>query len=422
MPRSTLRPLSVAYVATAPPRQCGIATFTRDLARAVEEIDPSIRQSFVAIAHDEPAGDYKRNVRLLIRQGDPDSYVAAAEALNESSVDVVDVQHEFGLFGIWRDPFEDHLAPFLERLRKPLVTTLHTILPDPSPSVLDAIRRIGRYSDAVIVMAESGRRLLVERYGLDPAKLEVIHHGVPAPPATLDREASRMRLAIDADPVVSTFGFVDPRKGLEYMIGAMAAVVARHPRALYLIVGRTHPELVAKDGEAYRESLLALVRERGLEANVAFIDRYLTRADIPDYLIASDVYVTPYLDPNQITSGTLSYAVGLGRAIVSTRYAHAVEALADGRGLLVDFASEQSLADSVLRVLDDPALKERLERSASIYGAAMTWPIVGRDTLRIFRRLAGKLDPAPVARPRRPTVMDVRRAASGTMRAASERE
>lgn len=200
----------------------------------------------------------------------------------------------------------------------------------------------------------------------------------------------KQQLGLQGRTVISTFGLVSPHKGLDYMVRAMPEVIATHPKALYLIVGKTHPDLVRLQGERYREQLEALVHEHGLDEHVAFVDEYLSQRDIIDYLRASDVYVTPYLDPDQITSGTLAYALGAGKAVVSTRYPHAVEALADGRGLLVDFRSEHGLAEAVSRLLDDAALKQHLERAAYDYGRAMAWPRVGEQVIELYRTVAGK--------------------------------
>jgi glycosyltransferase involved in cell wall biosynthesis len=393
--------LSVAFVASCPPRQCGIATFTSDLARAVRTADPTARISWAAINNAESVFPYGPEVHWRIRQREPSSYRAAAVQINASTVDVVSLQHEFGLYGIWGETFDDHLAPFLEALRKPLVTTLHSVLPDPSPSVRAAVQRIGRHSRVVVAMADLAHELLIDRYGLDPDKVRVIPHGVPAVEPIGRRRMKRM-LDLEGRTIVSTFGLVDPRKGLEYMIEAMVAVVAQQPDALYLIVGKTHPDLARRQGETYRQGLVNLVRARDLTAHVAFVDDYLTQRQIVDYLLASDVYVTPYLDPNQITSGTLAYALGAGKAIISTRYLHATETLANGRGILVDFRQAEQLAAATLRLLKDPVEKADLERRAYAFGRQTAWPNVGRQMLSLFEAAAGR--PAlPLLRAVQPT-------------------
>jgi len=263
---------------------------------------------------------------------------------------------------------------------------LHTVLPSASESVKDAVERIGRHSRYVVCMAELARTMLVREYGLPDAKVRVIYHGVPEV-RPRGRRRMKDRLGLLGRTIISTFGLVDPRKGLEFMIRAMPRVVERHPNALYLIVGKTHPELVRKAGEAYRNELVALVRSLGLDQHVAFVDEYLSQRQIVDYLLASDVYVTPYLDPNQITSGTLAYALGAGKAIISTPYLHATEALAEERGILVDFRSTEQLEAAVLRVLDDPEYKARLERNAYAFGHGTAWPAIGEQMLALFHEV-----------------------------------
>jgi glycosyltransferase involved in cell wall biosynthesis len=378
------RRLTIAFVSTCPPRQCGIATFSSDLARALKAADPSVRILWAAINEDVSIHPYGPDVRWRIRQGQPESYRNVAEQLNAAAVDVVCLQHEFGLYGIWGDPFEDHLTSFLEVLRKPLIATLHSVLPEPSESVRAAVQRIAQRSDQVVVMAEHARSLLIEAYGIAPGAVCVIPHGVP-PVVPRGRTRVKEQLGLTGRTIVSTFGLVDPRKGLEYMIEAMQAVREQDPAALYLIVGKTHPELARRDGEAYRKQLWQLVKDRQLQHNVEFVDEYLTQAQIVRYLLASDVYVTPYLDPKQITSGTLAYALGAGKAIVSTPYAHALEVLSDERGLLVPFRSQRELAAATLRILGDPELKQRLERNAYAYGRDTAWPRVGERMLAVLR-------------------------------------
>jgi glycosyltransferase involved in cell wall biosynthesis len=385
------RSLSIAFVATCPPRQCGIATFSSDLERALKSADASVLIQWAAINEATSIHPYGPQVRWRIRQGDPDSYRRVAEHLNVAAVDVVSLQHEFGLYGIWGDPFEDHLTSFLEVLEKPLVTTLHSVLPDPTPSIREAVRRIVGRSSWIVVMAERARSLLIQDYDIPPRKVLVVPHGVP-PVQPQGRTRMKEQFDLTGRTIITTFGLVDPRKGLEYMIEAMQTVREYDPQALYLIVGKTHPELVRREGEGYRRQLWQLVVDRGLERHVMFVDEYLTQAQIVDYLLASDVYVTPYLDPLQITSGTLAYALGAGKAIVSTPYPHAVEVLAGERGILVPFRDQAELAEATLRILSDPKLKHRLERQAYAYGRDTAWPRVGERMLGILQSATHAVD------------------------------
>lgn len=381
--------MRIAFVSSSVPRRCGIATFTADVLAAVKAADPTVRCSVVAIDEPNSTRAYGAEVKARIRQRDAGTYRAAATFLNGSNVDVVNIQHEFGLYGVWKDGvYADHLKPFLLELRKPAVTTLHSVLPDPSPSMRDAVRAIAEHSDELVVMAHTAARLLKSDYGITKTPV-VIPHGMPA----IDprgRRQYKKQLGMATRTIVSTFGLVDPRKGLEYVINAMPSVVQRFPDALYLIVGQTHPELLKQEGEAYRNQLAKSVDELGMGDHVAFVNEYLTQRAIVDYLLATDVYVTPYLDPNQITSGTLAYALGAGKAIVSTPYLHAVEALADGRGIVVPFRDAAAIADAVERILGDADLKAGLEKRAYAYGRETAWPAVGRRVLALMQHL---LDP-----------------------------
>ena len=357
---------------------------------AVKAADPAVRCSVIAIDEPNSARAYGTEVKARIRQREPETYRAAARLINDSSVDVVNIQHEFGLYGVWKDEvYQDHLRPFLLELRKPAVTTLHSVIPRPSPSVREAVRTIAEQSEEVVVMAHTAARLLKSDYGVTKTPV-VIRHGMPAIEPR-GRHALKRRLGMTERTILSTFGLVDPRKGLEYVIGAMPTIVADHPDALYLIVGQTHPELLKQQGEAYRNTLERAVQELGMSDHIAFVNEYLTQRAIVDYLLATDVYVTPYLDPNQITSGTLAYALGAGKAIVSTPYLHAVEALADGRGIVVPFRDSMSIAESVRRILGDPKLKVGLEARAYAYGRETAWPAVGRRVLALMQHL---VDPA----------------------------
>jgi glycosyltransferase involved in cell wall biosynthesis len=384
------RSLSIAFVATCPPRQCGIATFSSDLEQALKASDESVLVQWAAINEATSIHPYGPQVHWRIRQGDPDSYRAAAEHLNVAAIDVVSLQHEFGLYGTWGDPFEDHLVGFLDVLDKPLVTTLHSVLADPSPSIRAAVQRIAQRSNVVVVMAEHARSLLIKDYAVAEGQVCVVPHGVP-PVQPRGRTLMKEQFDLTGRTIITTFGLVDPRKGLEYMIEAMPAIREYDPTALYLVVGKTHPELVRREGEGYRRQLWQLVKDRGLQHHVEFVDEYLTQAQIVDYLLASDVYVTPYLDPQQITSGTLAYALGAGKAIISTPYPHAVEALTADRGILVPFRSQSALAQATLRILGDPELKRRLEHEAYAYGRETAWPRVGERMLRLLRAAASHM-------------------------------
>jgi glycosyltransferase involved in cell wall biosynthesis len=374
----------IVFVSSNLPRRCGIATFSADLMAAVKAADPRATCRVAAIDEPIEVRPYGGEVRWRIRQGNADSYRAAAEGINRSNADIVNVQHEFGLYGTWTgDVYDDHLRPFLEALRKPVVTTLHTVPPDPTPSMREAIRSAVQRSAATVVMANAAPGILAGKYGIAEAPV-VIPHGMPEIQPH-GRVGMKKKLGVSGRTIISTFGLVDPRKGIEYMIEAMPAIVAGHPAALYLVAGQTHPELRRREGETYRNHLVETVKRLGLENNVSFIDEYMAQRDIIELLLASDVYVTPYLDPQQITSGTLAYALGAGKAIVSTPYLHATEALADGRGILVPFRDPTALATEVNSLLDHPDRKQALETASYAFASDMSWPRTGEHWLALMR-------------------------------------
>jgi glycosyltransferase involved in cell wall biosynthesis len=379
--------LKIVFVTSNLPRRCGIATFSADLIAAVKVADPRIKFQVAAIDESIEVRPYGREVRWRIRQGGASNYRAAAEAINRSNADIVNVQHEFGLYGTWTDGvYDDHLRPFLEALDKPVITTLHTVPPDPTPSIREAIRSAVRLSAATVVMADAAASIFAAAYGIAEMPV-VIPHGMPAIQPH-GRVRMKEKLGVPGRTIISTFGLVDPRKGIEFMIEAMPAIVAGHPAALYLVAGQTHPELRRRDGEIYRNQLVATVKRLGLENNVSFIDEYMAQRDIIELLLASDVYVTPYLDPRQITSGTLAYALGAGKAIVSTPYLHATEALGDNRGILVPFRDSGGLAVAVNSLLEHPDRKQALERAAFEYASDMSWPRTGEHWLALMRLVA----------------------------------
>ncbi len=379
--------LNIVFVSSNLPRRCGIATFSAHLMAAVKAADPRVKCRVAAIEQPNEVRPYGGEVRWRITQGDASNYRAAAEAINRSRADIVNVQHEFGLYGIWRaGVYEDHLRPFLEALRKPVVTTLHTVPLEPMPSMREAIRSAAELSDAIVVMADAAVGILADRYGIADVPV-VIPHGMPAIQPH-GRVRMKKKLGVAGRTIISTFGLVDPRKGIEYMIDAMPAIVAGHPAALYVIAGQTHPELRRNDGEKYRNQLVETVKRLGLQGHVSFIDEYMAQREIIELLLASDVYVTPYLDPQQITSGTLAYALGAGKAIVSTGYLHAKEALADGRGILVPFRDSAALAEAVKSLLDHPDRKHALELASYAYASDMSWPRTGAHWLALMRLVA----------------------------------
>ena len=367
-----------------PPRECGIATFTKDV---VDSFDAAFGTRSQVIAIDEPGGEtrsYPSNVVGRLRQFDRDSYTRIAALIDAHPARLLNVQHEYGLFG---GAGGASFVGLLEKISKPTVVSLHTVLPEPSPEHRALANRICERADAVVVLSQTGKDILINEYHVAPQKIFVIHHGVPDVPFTFT-DGPKSSFGVGQRLVISTFGLISRGKGLEYAIEAMRSIVRSHPEALYLILGQTHPEVRRQEGESYRRSLLERIAEYGLQNNIKLVDRYLEFDELVNYLAATDIYLTPYLNPVQIVSGTLAYAVGCGKAIVSTPYLYAKELLDHHRGFLVPFRDAAAIADRVCALLEDPALRRATERRAYRFGRQMTWPHVALEYGRLFADVA----------------------------------
>lgn len=369
--------INALFLSTYPPRACGIATFTQDLVRELEKTG-RVSASIAAVSDAEYS--YPPRVRLTIEQQEQKAYAEAAEKINSSGFDLLMVEHEYGIFG---GKWGKYLLDLTQSLKIPLFTTLHTVLPNPNEKQREILSSLASQSRKVITMAANTVEILRNVYGIDRAKIEVVHHGVPEYPAA-ERDTLKKELDLTGRFIVSTFGLISPGKGLEYGIEAAARVAKKHPEILYLILGQTHPVVKRKDGEKYREKLERTVKSFGLEDKVVFVNRYLDIEEIIRYLQLSDVYMTPYLGKDQAVSGTLAYAVGYGRVIVSTPYLYAQEMLADGRGLLADFRSPASLAERIEEVMEHPEQQEEMERRTLELGKTMYWGKVAEHYLSVF--------------------------------------
>lgn len=373
--RSALR--RAAMIGNFPPRKCGIATFTRDSFESLRKALPGASWSLVAMEDAAGGHTYQRPVTHVIPQDELAAYERVADHLNRSDVQVAFVQHEFGIFG---GDSGAHLLVLLRRLRMPIVTTLHTVLDDPSPQQKRVLDEIIRLSASVIVMTEMGADILERVHGAGPRKVHVIPHGAPERPFS-STEPFKAPLGLSGCNVMMTFGLLSPNKGIETIIRALPAILDRHPDTAYLIAGATHPHLVAREGEAYRESLVDLARSLGVAENLRFVNHYLGDDELVDLLQAADLYVTPYLTEAQITSGTLAYAIALGKPVISTPYWHAKEALADGVGVICPFNDTRAFTREIIGLLSDDARREAMARRAYRAGEPSRWRRVASETI-----------------------------------------
>ena len=369
-----------ALIGNHTPRRCGLATFTADVASAISS--RGVSTQVVAMNDCREGYGYPRPVCFEVFQDDPGAYGRAAQFLNLGGFDVANLQHEYGIFG---GPEGNSILLMLKELGVPLVTTLHTILREPTPNQKAVLEEIIQLSERVIVMSHRGQEMLQEIHAVDPGKIDYIPHGVPDVQFE-DTAKHKHALSFGDRPVMMTFGLVSPDKGIENALRALPAIVEKHPDILYLIVGETHPKIRAQHGESYRESLEALAHELGLEKNVRFHNVFAAFEELVEYLLASDIYLTPYLKMEQITSGTLSYALGCGKAIVSTPYWHAEELLADNRGILVPPRSPGAISEAVLSLLDSPQEMESMRQRAYGHGRDMVWQNVGEMYIGSFEK------------------------------------
>ena len=385
----------VAFVSSYPPRKCGIATFTSDLINNMKLAAGEEFESQVFAMQSTNELHYHKPVKLTIRKNVKYDYLSAANYINSSDIDVVFVQHEFGLFG---GDGGSHLNILLKRLNKPAITTLHTILEDPSAEYFDSLTDVCMASDRVIVMNKRGIRMLRDIYGVSEQKIKLIPHGIPDLPFTHNGYYKR-KLGIGGRKIILTFGLLSRNKGIEVMLRALPRIVKTDPSVLYIVLGATHPEVLRHEGQSYKFKLDKIVKELGLQRNVAFHNRFVSDEELLQFLGAADIYITPYLHREQLTSGTLAFAVGTGKAVVSTPYWAAQELLAQGRGKLVRFGDSEHITRSIVEIFNNDSLFSRMKRRAYEYGRPMTWPKTGKAYWKLFCSQAPS-----VTKPLRPTV------------------
>ena len=361
--------IHIALIGNALPRRCGLATYTSHVRQALRDRFPTVAVDHYAMNDPGRIYDYPDSVTFTIRQEEIDDYINAAARIEASEAELVFVQHEFGIFG---GPAGSYLLELLERLSVPIVITLHSIVDQPTRDQREVMDRLARCASKLIVMAEKGRSILKKVYGVPDRKIARIPHGVPhrrfTPPAL-----SKPQFELSGKHVLLTFGLISPNKGIETMIEAMPAILAAHPNTQYVIAGSTHPHLVVHEGERYRMGLLDLAEQLGVSAHVSWIDEFLNEEDLLDLIAAADIYITPYLDLKQITSGALSYAVALGKPVVSTPYYHAIEIIHAENGILAAPGYSLAFATAVCTLLADDGLRQKMAQCAYGLGRSMVW-------------------------------------------------
>jgi glycosyltransferase involved in cell wall biosynthesis len=370
----------IAFVGDHLPRKCGIATFTSDLLAAVAAAYPQSQCFSVSVNDIQGGYKYPQVVRFEIEERDLSSYLRAADFLNISDVDIVCLQHEFGIFG---GPAGGHILALLRELRTPVVTTLHTILHEPNAEQRRVMQELVSLSTRLVVMAERGRQMLQEIYQAPPAKIDLIPHGIPDV-GFVDPTYFKDQFGVEGRVVLLTFGLLSPNKGIEYVLNALPHILAEFPDVVYIVLGATHPNELREHGEAYRLSLEILAKKNKLEKNVIFYNRFVDLENLKEFIGAADLYITPYLNEAQITSGTLAYAFGAGKAVISTPYWHAAELLAEDHGVLVPFGDAPAIAREVIGLLRDDTRRNAIRKNAYKLGREMVWSKVARLYMRSF--------------------------------------
>jgi glycosyltransferase involved in cell wall biosynthesis len=372
----------IAFIGNYLPRQCGIATFTTDLCESIADEYKGTACIALPVNDNEAGYEYPSRVRFELIEKDIESYRRAADFLNINNVDMVSLQHEYGIFG---GRAGSYILTLLRELRMPVVTTLHTILREPNPDQRRVLEEIVSLSDRVVVMSERGAEFLQSIYHVSPDKIDLIPHGIPDIPF-VDPSFHKDLFGVEGKTVLLSFGLLSANKGIENVISALPAILAKHPNVVYIVVGATHPHVIENEGETYRLSLQWLAHEKGVDGSVIFYNRFVSLEELVQFISASDIYITPYLDVAQITSGTLAYTLGAGKAVISTPYWYAEEMLADERGVLVPFGDPQALAEQVIDLLDNESKRHAMRKRAYLFGRDMIWSQVARRYMKTFER------------------------------------
>ena len=377
-----LRPVRIAVIGNHLPRQCGIATFTADLCNAIESEYGAAQLSVVAINDGQSSYSYPERVRFEIREDDIESYRSAADFLNSRNVDLVCLQHEYGIFG---GKSGNYILELLKQLKMPVVTTLHTVLREPNLDQWVVMHKICARSERLIVMSQYSSRVLQEVFKVPANKIELIPHGIPDLPFE-QPDAYKQAFSCQGKSVLLTFGLLSPNKGFESVIQAMPSILASRRNAVYMIAGATHPHIRAREGDRYRLELQALAKKLGVEQQVLFVNRFVNPREMASLVGSADIYITPYCHEAQAVSGTLAYAMGAGKAIISTPYWHAAELLDQGRGVLVPFENPAAIAAATIALLSDDEARQAMRERAYLYARPMIWKRVAQSYMAAFLR------------------------------------
>src|ERR1700757_3171897 len=376
-------PSRIGVVGNYLPRQCGIATFTTDLCSAIAAECGTARLLALPVNDVEEGYDYPERVRCSPPQDDLSSYEEAAEFLNFNNIDMVCLQHEYGIFG---GPAGSHVLHLLRGLKMPVVTTLHTVLREPDAEQLMVMEEIAELSDRLIVMSQLSSQFLQEIFKVPGCKIDMVPHGVPDMPF-LDPNFYKDRFGVEGKAVLLTFGLLSPNKGIENVIQALPQILSKHSNVAYIVAGATHPHILRREGDKYRASLQALAKEVGVESQVIFHNRFVSPEQMVEFIGAADIYITPYRHEAQVVSGTLAYALGAGKAIISTPYWHAIELLDDRRGALVPFQNPDAIAHKTIELLDTPAIRHTMRKRAYLFAREMVWKRVAQGYMESFVRV-----------------------------------
>ena len=376
-------PTRIAVIGNYLPRHCGIATFTTDLCEAISAEYGTARLLALPVDDTEKGYDYPARVRWSLAQDDVTSYQEAAEFLNFNNIDMVCLQHEYGIFG---GVAGSHILHLLRGLKMPVVTTLHTVLREPNPDQLMVMEEIAELSDKLIVMSQLSSQFLQEIFKVPSGKIDMVPHGVPDLPF-LDPNFYKDRFGVEGKAVLLTFGLLSPNKGIENVIQALPEILSKHKNVAYIVAGATHPHILRREGDRYRASLQALAREMGVESKVIFHDRFVSPEEMAQFIGAADIYITPYRHEAQVVSGTLAYALGAGKAIISTPYWHAIELLDDRRGALVPFQNPGAIAQKTIELLDTPAIRHAMRKRAYLFARGTIWKSVAQGYMESFARV-----------------------------------